>query len=110
METIKEKNHIRIVIDEESITDISSDLTKRHDDFKDENMVIDILKFKEVDHEHLLSFLELSDRHRMEKRSFIILTDALDIDKIPDELIVVPTLREAEDVIEMEEIERDLED
>lgn len=110
MKTIKEKNYTRIVIEDESITNISSDLTKRHDDFKHENVVIDILKFKDVDHEHLLSFLELSDRHRMEKKSFVIATDAVDIDKIPDELIVVPTITEAEDIIQMEEIERDLED
>jgi hypothetical protein len=30
------------------------------------------------------------------------------MDEIPDELIIVPTIQEAQDVIGMEEIERDL--
>lgn len=108
MKKTKENNYIRIECDEESITDFSSTLTKNHEEFKEDNVVVDILKYKDLDLEYLLSFLELSDRHRMEKKSFVIASDAVEIDRIPDELIVVPTLREAEDVIQMEEIERDL--
>jgi hypothetical protein len=37
-----------------------------------------------------------------------VVNSALDPDIIPDEIMVVPTLLEAQDVIEMEEIERDL--
>lgn len=33
---------------------------------------------------------------------------ALSRDEIPDELLIVPTIHEAEDLIDMEEIERDL--
>ena len=32
----------------------------------------------------------------------------VDADEVPEEIIVVPTLQEARDIIEMEEIERDL--
>ena len=53
-------------------------------------------------------FLKLSNRHRKNKHSFVIANDAINIDRVPDELVVVPTLREAEDIIQMEEIERDL--
>jgi hypothetical protein len=34
--------------------------------------------------------------------------NAINFDDIPEEMIVVPTLEEARDIIEMEEIERDL--
>ncbi|MDH3323482.1 MAG: ribonuclease Z, partial [Flavobacteriaceae bacterium] len=40
--------------------------------------------------------------------SFVIVSDKVNLDGIPDEIIVVPTMQEAYDVIEMEEIERDL--
>ncbi len=110
MKTTKEDNYIRIECGEESITNFSSRLTKRHEEFKNDNVVVDILKYKDLDLEYLLGFLELSDRHRMEKKSFVVASNAVEIDRIPDELIVVPTLREAEDVIQMEEIERDLEE
>jgi hypothetical protein len=38
----------------------------------------------------------------------VIVTDRVDFDEMPDEIVVVPTLQEAYDIIEMEEIERDL--
>ena len=58
--------------------------------------------------EQLLFFLPVSNEHRSNKRSFVILNDALNPDDIPQEIIVVPTLIEAGDIIEMEEIERKL--
>ena len=36
------------------------------------------------------------------------MSDKADLDEMPDEIVVVPTLQEAFDVIEMEDIERDL--
>ena len=40
--------------------------------------------------------------------SFVIVFDGLNFDDVPDEIIIVPTLEEAKDVIEMENIEKDL--
>lgn len=110
MKTERKENYLLIRIENESITDFSSDLTKRHEEYQEDNVVVDILKFGELELEELLSFLELSDRHRMERKSFVLVNDAINIDRVPDELIVVPTLQEAEDIIQMEEIERDLEE
>ena len=36
------------------------------------------------------------------------MSDKADLDQMPDEIVVVPTLHEAYDIIEMEDIERDL--
>lgn len=44
----------------------------------------------------------------MNEKSFVMVCDGIEFDQVPDELIVVPTFKEAEDIIEMEEIERDL--
>jgi hypothetical protein len=72
------------------------------------NLVIDLLKYKNINLSKLLEFLKLSNYHRSTKHSFVIVNDAINIDDIPEEMIVVPTLEEAGDIIEMEEIERDL--
>lgn len=77
-------------------------------EFADENVVINLLKYNPLSLPELLSFLIVSNKHRATKKSFIIVNDSIDPDIIPEELIVVPTLPEAEDVIELEEIERDL--
>ena len=53
-------------------------------------------------------FLKSSNDHRGDNKSFVIVNDTINIDTVPDELMVVPTLQEAKDVIQMEDIERDL--
>lgn len=72
------------------------------------NLVIDLLKYKHLKLPQLLLFLKLSNYHRSTKHSFVLVNDSIDVDEIPDELIVTPTLEEAGDIVEMEEIERDL--
>ena len=76
--------------------------------FKDQNLIIDLLTYTNLSLEQLLLFIELSNQHRVSKHSFVIVNNALDPDILPNEIMVVPTLLEAQDVIEMEEIERDL--
>lgn len=76
--------------------------------FKISNVIIDLSTFKSLAIEELLYLLELSSNHRSSKHSFVIINNAINPDDIPQEILVVPTLKEAEDIIEMEEIERDL--
>jgi hypothetical protein len=76
--------------------------------FQDQNLIIDLLSYTNLSLDQLLLFIELSSKHRMLKHSFVIVNSALDPDILPNEIVVVPTLVEAQDVIEMEEIERDL--
>lgn len=72
------------------------------------NLVINILKYEKLTLEDLIQFLKLSNYQRADKLSYVIVNKGIDYDLVPDEMIVVPTLDEAGDVIEMEEIERDL--
>ena len=76
--------------------------------YADVNVVVELTKYKDFTLGHLLHFLEVSNEHRGQKHSFVMICTAVDVDDIPFEMIVVPTLQEAEDIIEMEEIERDL--
>ncbi|WP_299769254.1 ribonuclease Z [uncultured Dokdonia sp.] len=76
--------------------------------YEDLNLVIDLLQYTELTLEQLVGFIKLSNYQRADKKSFVIVNTGIDYDIIPDEMIVVPTLQEAEDIIQMEEIERDL--
>ncbi len=76
--------------------------------FKGQNVIIDLLINKELHLEMLLLFLKISNLHRSTKQSFVIVNDAINPDDIPTEMVVVPSLQEAEDIIEMEAIEREL--
>ncbi len=108
MKTVRKENFLLIENDADSLTDFLSELAKHHDDFKDENVVVDILQYKDIETDSLLGFLEISNFHRGHNKSFVIVNDAVGIDELPDELVVVPTLQEAEDMIQMDEIQRDL--
>ena len=55
-----------------------------------------------------MEFLELSRDHRSAKKSFVIVTNTVSFNDVNEELVVTPTIEEAYDVIEMEDIERDL--
>ena len=76
--------------------------------FKGQNVVIDLSNNLDLSLDQLLLFLTVSNLHRAAKSSFIILNNALNPDDLPQEIIVVPTLIEAQDIIEMEEIEKHL--
>ncbi len=105
---IRKEEHTIIEAENDSVVDFSSDLTKRHEEFKTENVIIDLSKYKSLELEELLAFLELSNVHREENKSFVIINKAIPTEKIPDELVVVPTMQEAKDMIQMDEIQRDL--
>ena len=76
--------------------------------YKGQNVVINLLKYQTLELPQLLQFLKTSNLHRKTKQSFVIVNDAIEVDDVPYEMIVVPTLQEAGDIVEMEEIERDL--
>ena len=77
-------------------------------EYSQNNIIVDLLKYDTLPLEQLLLFLKLSNAHRANKKSFVFVNIAVNFNLIPDEIIVVPTIQEAEDIISMEEIERDL--
>lgn len=83
-------------------------VTSQHTSYKNHNLILDLTHDKTVDLKAIKSFAALSKKHKSEKKSFVIVAQDVDFNEIPAALLVVPTLLEAHDMIEMEEIERDL--
>jgi len=52
--------------------------------------------------------LKRSHVHQAKKKSFVVVASEWSINDFPNELVVVPTSQEAEDLIEMDEMQRDL--
>lgn len=76
--------------------------------YKNNNIIINLSSLNKVTLEDIIEFLQLSNNHRKAKHSFVIVSSKIDLDETPDEIVVVPTMKEAYDIIEMEEMERDL--
>lgn len=75
---------------------------------KNNNIIVNLTGLNKLSLQDVIEFLELSNTHRGSKLSFVLVSNGIDIDETPDEIIVVPTMQEAYDIIEMEEMERDL--
>lgn len=83
-------------------------LTHQYKSFELHNLIIDLALYKELDANVIKLFMPLSKQHKKAKKSFVLVTSEFDFNAVPTKLTVVPSLLEAHDIIEMEEIERDL--
>ena len=97
-----------ITQEKESIPELVQEIIKVYKTYSNDNLIVDLVTLNKVGTSDILEFLEISNKHRKARHSFVIVSNAINLDEIPDEIIVVPTLQEAFDIIEMEEIERDL--
>lgn len=104
----KDGNITVITQEKVSIVELVKKLQIMYSRFKDENIIINLTSLKQLKTTDVIEFLQVSNKHREANHSFIIVSNKIELGDIPDELIIVPTLQEAYDVIEMEEIERDL--
>ncbi|WP_375239236.1 ribonuclease Z [Aurantibacter sp.] len=76
--------------------------------FENQHIIVQLTSLKTIVLEDVIEFLRLSKLHKGANKSFVIVSNTFDISLSPDEIIVVPTRQEAKDVIEMEDMERDL--
>ncbi len=109
MKIMNHPNYVVLEDEREDILQFASFIeTQVPSKYKGQNVVLNLLKYENLELQELLQFLNTSNLHRKAKQSFVIINDAMEVDIIPIEMVVVPTLQEAADIIEMEEIERDL--
>lgn len=104
----KTENYTLIKSEEDSIQGFLNEFDKQYSKLKNEHLIIDFSEIFNVEIEELMLFLKLSTNHKKNGTSFVLILDGIDIDLIPEEINVVPTLTEAIDIIEMDAIERDL--
>lgn len=106
---VEHKAHTILIKDSQGdLVSFLMKVTHEYKTFKEHNIIIDLSFYKEITVDDINSFLRLSKIHTKNKKSFVIVAKNLDFDSISSKLVVVPTTLEAHDIIEMEEIERDL--
>ena len=105
---LREGNMITIKQETLTMVELVQRIESSINQFKNDNIIVQLTELEVIDSDELLEFLNLSNQHRGNKHSFVIVTDKVDFDDVPEEIVVVPTLQEGYDIIEMEEMERDL--
>ena len=83
-------------------------VTHQYKTFEKHNIIIDLLQYKDFSANDIKLFKPLSKQHKKAKKSFVVVTSDFDFNAVSSKLTVGPSLLEAHDIIEMEEIERDL--
>jgi hypothetical protein len=92
----------------ELILDFHKDFTEKYSNFKNVNLILDFSESINLDLKEILLFSQSNNVHKRKNNSFVLVGNGINFDQIPDDMIVVPTLQEAKDIIELENIERDL--
>jgi hypothetical protein len=106
---VDQKGHTTIIKDtQNNLESFIQKITNEYHVFQDQNLILDLSHDKKFATKDLAQFKELAKNHKKAKKSLILVSDAVDFDKVPNYLNVVPSVLEAHDMIEMDEIERDL--
>ena len=103
------KGHTTII--RESKDDLGAFVAKLNREintFKTQNLLIDLHHYGTIAVQDVLLLQPLSKTHMRNKKSFVVVVSATDFNAFPGNFTVVPSVLEAHDIIEMEEIERDL--
>lgn len=91
----------------ESPTDLHNGLDELLNTYLDRHYIIDVTKLS-LKESHAKELQKLLDKYRSSSRSIIYITKIEDLSLFDERAPVVPTLQEAVDFLEMEEIERKL--
>ena len=106
---VDRNGNITIITQEKaSVKTLVNNIEQAYNKYKNDHLIINLSSLDAIGLEDIIEFLRLSNNHRRDKKSFVVVSDKADLDEMPDEIVVVPTLQEAYDIIEMEDIERDL--
>lgn len=98
-----------IVYQEKTVmVDFLKNVEQEYAKLKNDNLILNLFSFEKLSPDDVMEFLQLSNKHRKNYKSFVLVTDKVSYDEVSEDIVIVPTLQEAKDIIEMEEIERDL--
>ncbi|MGJ8744728.1 hypothetical protein [Polaribacter sp.] len=104
----KKENYFLISSDENVFKDFYNSFLKIEKEYELVHVVLQISDNMSYTKEDVLLFLNLSNKKKELATSFVLIQTLLDVDDFPETLTIVPTLQEAEDVLEMEAMEREL--
>lgn len=109
---LKEKGHTIIVkFNESTFAEFVNKVVDQYEaKLMHHNVIIDLTQEgQHISNEDIQAFEDLAVQHIEENnKSFVLIAESIDFNEYDEDLIVVPSLQEAHDLIEMDEIQRDL--
>jgi len=108
MQIEKKSNYRLLTSNTNSFIDFYNKFVSIEEETKKENIIIKISETINTTKEDLSLFLSVAKSKKENGTSFVIISRSVNVDDFPDTFNIVPTIEEAEDIIEMEAIEREL--
>lgn len=79
-----------------------------HNAYQAQNLILDLTTHSEIKIAQLKALQPLMALQKKQGKSLVTVIEGLDYNEVPEKYNVVPSLLEAHDLVEMDEIERDL--
>lgn len=108
MQIEKKETFTIITTDENTFSEFYNSFLIEEKKRQKENIIIQVSDNINITNEDFLLFLKIAEQKKINGTSFVVIYTNIDVDNFPDSFNIVPTLQEAEDVIEMEAMEREL--
>ncbi|WP_440067241.1 hypothetical protein [Tenacibaculum discolor] len=108
MNIVDKTDYTLITSDEKTFSSFLENFDNKYVNLTGKNLIIVISEEFNAPNKNILLFLRYAEQHQNNGTSFVVVSKDVTIDDFPDTFNIVPTLVEAEDVIEMENIQRDL--
>ena len=91
-----------------SLNNLLADLEEKYKSIENESVFVQLSEELTVKEEDFFVFLRYAELHNEAGTTFVLVHKGIDIDNFPEDFNIAPTLQEAEDILEMENIQRDL--
>ena len=104
----KKEKYTLISSNEHSLKAFQNSFFEKADAFKMAHIVLQTSEEINIENKEFSLFLKIAEQKQEQGTSFVIINTVVHIDMFPEFMNIVPTLQEAEDILEMEAIERSL--
>ena len=104
----KKEKYTLISSDENSFSDFYTYFLEKGNGLDKENLILKIFCEINISKKDYILLSNIALQKKENGKSFVMVYSNINIDDFPKNLNIVPTLIEAEDILEMEEMEREL--
>lgn len=102
------ENYTSVVSDEATFQEFRASFLSNFESLKDQHLIVQVSENLNTSEQDISLFLNVAEAQKENGMSFVVICAMVDNDIFPEHFNIVPTFVEAEDIIQMEAIERDL--
>jgi hypothetical protein len=108
MQIEKKDKYTLISSDENTLEAFQNSLLEKINDFEKAHLILQVSEKINVKDKDFSLILDIVENKQEKNTSVVIINADLNLDNFPEHINIVPTMQEAEDILEMEAIEREL--